>query len=58
MNLSKENMYLVDGREGQYELTKENGNECFFMFDTNKYESFENPKISFLYSLKGGKEVK
>ena len=23
-----------------------------------KYESFENPKISFLYSLKGGKEVK
>ena len=41
MEFSKEKLYLIKGREGQYELTTENKKQnCFFMSDTCKYEYF------------------
>lgn len=46
LELSKEKMYLVNGRKGQYELTTLNKMECFFMDDTLQYEYFENPEIT------------
>lgn len=52
MNLFKENMYIINDRMGQYELTTEDNRECFFMDDTDCYEYFKDAKIEHLYSLK------
>jgi len=43
--LNKETIYIIDGREGQWELTSEDNRECFFMDDTDKYEYFVNPEV-------------
>lgn len=43
--MDKSKMYIVNGREGQYELTTDTGKDCFFMSDTLEYEYFKDAKI-------------
>lgn len=45
VNLVKGELYIVNGKEGQYELTTEDSEYCFFMSDSCQYEYFKNPII-------------
>jgi len=45
---SKEKLYSINGRIGQYELTTINDKQhCFFMDDTAQYEYFDTSSTIF-----------